>query len=235
MKPATISAAIVVALFSSTLASCQALSSPEASGGGAACAGADCSTGLGGTAGSGGSTGSGGAAGVAAGTGGKDDIAVGAGGGGADPPDGPACLDIQVSYEEPIPSVVLLIDRSLSMNGTLGFSEAVAEEVGAGSYVPWGCPTLLEDPLDAEDQRFPDWRWNVVRSVLFHPENGVVAGWENRVRFGMTLYTSFVPGPSEAVCPELRQVGLGLANRAALLEAMPCHDIGAETDRKSVV
>jgi hypothetical protein len=140
----------------------------------------------------------------------------------------PGCVDLRVEYEVVIPSVALLIDRSLSMNGTLGFAERVEEDVASGAYVPWGCPTEEGAPLDSEDQKYATWRWNVVRTVLFRPETGIVTALDGRVRFGMSLYTSGTLNPPE-MCPELTQVDFALGNAAELFSAMACHDIGLDT------
>jgi hypothetical protein len=122
------------------------------------------------------------------------------------------------------------------MNGTLGFAEAVEQEIAAGIYVPWGCPADPNGSPDAEPQQYYDWRWNVVRNVLFHPEDGVVSTWEDRVVFGLTLYTAYIPGQDDPTCPLLDQVDFSIANRDAMLAAMKCSDTGNDTPtRESLI
>jgi hypothetical protein len=149
-----------------------------------------------------------------------------------DPPGGvggtSGCVDLKVEYEVVIPTVALLIDRSLSMNGTLGFAERVEEDIASGAYEPWGCPSEEGTPLDSAAQKYATWRWNVVRSILFRPETGIVTALDEQVRFGMTLYTSGTANPPLA-CPELTQVDFALGHSAELLAAMACHDIGLDT------
>jgi hypothetical protein len=83
-----------------------------------------------------------------------------------------------------------------------------------------------------------DWRWNVVRDVLFNETKGVVKPLEDKVRFGMALYTSDggnvnedepeMVDPTKA-CPELIEVPIGLTNHAAMLGEFACNDIQGDT------
>src|SRR5690606_22233106 len=96
---------------------------------------------------------------------GRDDIDVpigGAGGMSGGDGDDAGCIDLDVTFEPQIPNVVLLIDQSSSMTASDGFGAAVADAIEAGTYVDWDCPNNN------------NWRWNVVRNILLHPENGVV-------------------------------------------------------------
>ena len=148
----------------------------------------------------------------------------------------PSCLDIEVSYQTVIPTVSLLIDRSSSMMGMTGnFGQDVQQEVEAGTYQPWGCPADPGAPADDPDQLNFDWRWNVVRNVLFNPESGVVPAFQNDVRFGMTLFTHD-PDGAPGVCPELSVADFALGNAAQLLSTMKCDDLGRFTPtRESLV
>jgi hypothetical protein len=131
------------------------------------------------------------------------------------------CIDVEVDFEPIIPNVVLLIDQSGSMNDGSGFGTAVQAEIDDGSYTPWGCGGVNDL-----------WRWNVVRSVLFNPDGGIVKPLEDQVRFGMALYTSnggFGLTEPFKTCPVLAEVALGFGTYAEMLEAMDCSDIGSDT------
>jgi hypothetical protein len=159
------------------------------------------------------------------------DIMLGIGGaGGEEPPGGTggsgSCIDIQVEFEPQIPTVLLLIDRSGSMNDAEGFGAAVRAAVDDGSYVLGDCP---------EDN---DWRWNVVRDVLFNPTKGIIKPLEERVRFGMSLYTSdngrVDEDDREAVdpdkmCPTLIEVPISIGNHQAMFDEFVCSDIADDT------
>lgn len=152
---------------------------------------------------------------------------------------GEGCIDQEVEFRPEIPNVVLLIDQSLSMTDSDGFGTLVNQEIQAGTYVPWGCPENPEDPLDSPDQEDADWRWNVVRNVLFNPETGIVKQLEESVRFGMTLYSSEngnVPGggTEPKVCPMLTEVpivedDLNFGNYDQMLAQMQCSELIIDT------
>lgn len=136
-----------------------------------------------------------------------------------------SCIDVDVEFTPEIPNVVLLIDQSGSMNAGDGFGARVEQEIEAGDYVPWGCPSDPDDPADSPDQRNADWRWNVVRNVLFNPTSGVVLPLEDQVRFGMALYTSedgFGQNMTRT-CPMLTEVEIDFGNYEAMLGAMECN------------
>ena len=160
------------------------------------------------------------------------DIVLGLGGASNQPdPDGAggaaSCIDVDVDFEPQIPTVLLLIDRSFSMNDEGGFGEAVAEAVAAGSYALGDCPS---------DN---DWRWNVVRDVLMNPTKGIVKPLEERVRFGLSLYSSEMGrvkagGDGEEVdetksCPVLIEVPIALGNHQPMLDEFKCGDIFQDT------
>ncbi len=124
------------------------------------------------------------------------------------------CIDVQVDFEPQIPNVVLLIDQSGSMNSGSGFGETVDDAIATGTYEAWDC---------GDDY---DYRWNVVRNVLLHPDTGVVGPLEDRIRFGMSLYTSNGGGET---CPILTTVDIGLETRENMLEEFQCSDIKNDT------
>lgn len=97
---------------------------------------------------------------------------------------GPVCVDIDLQFDEMIPSVVLLIDRSGSMN---------AEFPGASN------------------------RWEAVKQALLDPDSGVIPQLQDRVRFGLLLYTSD-DGNEGGQCPQLIGDGIPIAldNLAAI-------------------
>ena len=167
-----------------------------------------------------------------AGTGGTQ---TGTGGGGFNPPPGSggfggmgggACIDVEVTPTPVIPNVVLLIDRSLSMTGESGYAARVQDAIDAGEYEPWECEGAVPGgPFNSEDAEF--WRWNVVRTVLFNPTDGVVTELGNSVRFGLTTYSSDQSRYAE--CPTLVNVDLAFDNRDAMLEGFACSDLILET------
>lgn len=121
---------------------------------------------------------------------------------------GSACIDVEVTFDPVIPNVVLLIDQSGSMNAGDGFGPAVEDAITAGTYAPWDCGNE------------EDYRWNVVRNVLFHPDTGVVKPLENSVRFGYASYTYEVGG----TCPQLEEVAIDFGTHAAMLTEHACSD-----------
>jgi hypothetical protein len=76
-------------------------------------------------------------------------------------PEGPACVEGEVEFEEVVPQVWLLLDRSGSMSETL---DGISRWDALGRV-------LLGDPEDFEDR-------------------GVVGDFEDRVAFGATFYTT---------------------------------------------
>jgi hypothetical protein len=160
----------------------------------------------------------------------RDIKLVGVGGAGGEDPSGTggsgSCIDVQVKFEPQIPTVLLLIDRSGSMNDEAGFGAAVEAAVDDGSYVLGDCPTNN------------DWRWNVVRDVLFNADKGIIKPLEERVRFGMSLYTSdngWVDEDDEEavdpdkVCPTLIEVPINVRNHKAMFDEFLCSDIAGDT------
>jgi hypothetical protein len=153
---------------------------------------------------------------------------------------GGGCIDVEVDFTPVIPNVVLVIDQSLSMTAGEGFGALVQQEITAGTYTPWGCPENAGDPPDSPDQADADWRWNVVRNVLFNPTNGIVKPLEDSVRFGMALYSSrngSVPpfgGGEPAECPILTEVPIiemdtDFGNYDEMLAQMQCSSLIVDT------
>src|SRR6478609_8614367 len=143
-----------------------------------------------------------------------------------------SCIDVDVEFTPQIPTVLFLIDQSRSMTNERGFGDAVKSAVDAGTYTLGDCPTNN------------DWRWNVVRDVLMNPTKGLVKPLEDRVRFGLTLYSSHngrvkpvAPGmPSNPVeldparaCPELVNVPIALNNADAMLAQFTCSSLAVDT------
>jgi hypothetical protein len=83
-----------------------------------------------------------------------------------------------------------------------------------------------------------DWRWNVVRDVLFNPVKGIIKPLEDQVRFGLSLYTSNngqvddddpeLIDPTK-MCPTLIDVPIALANHQAMFDVFECNDIAGDT------
>jgi hypothetical protein len=125
---------------------------------------------------------------------------------------GSSCIDIDVTFKPQTPTVMLLVDRSGSMNAP--------DDTFAGAPA-WDC-----DPDDA------DWRWNVARYVLLHPTEGVVKPLEDKVRFGQVLYS----GHEDETCPDLAGVvPPALNNHASMLDEFQCNDIYNDTPTKEAL
>jgi hypothetical protein len=149
------------------------------------------------------------------------DGAGGDGGGGGD-----ACIDVDVGFTPQVPTVLLLIDRSSSMDAGDKFGDAVEAAIAAGTYTLGDCPNNN------------NWRWNVVRDVLMNPDRGIVKPLEEQVRFGLSLYSSRngqvkSGAPDEVdpakMCPELIEVPIALRNHEAMLNEFKCSDILDDT------
>lgn len=166
--------------------------------------------------------------------GGTTTIGIGNGGAGSGSGNGSGgdggkdCIDAKVAFEPEIPNVVLLIDQSGSMNAS-NFGSAVKSAESAGEYVKWDCG----DGPDGGSEDDEYWRWNVVRNVLLNPDHGVVKPLEDRVRFGLSLYTSdggFGSDPDNPKeCPGLTTVDTKLDNHADMLAEFKCSDIKGDT------
>jgi hypothetical protein len=166
-----------------------------------------------------GSIGSGGVSGVGGST-----INPGDGGGGG-LGGGGNCIDVDVTPTPIIPNVQLLIDRSRSMTGEGGYDDLVQAAIDAGDYTPWECMGPVAGFAGAADAEL--WRWNVVRSVLFNPVDGVTTQLGDRVRFGLTTYSN--DSAVLDMCPALTNVDLAFENRDAMLASFACSSLIWET------
>ena len=106
------------------------------------------------------------------------DVAGGPDAGAGNDDDG-GCAAVEVDTQPVIPTVVLLVDQSGSMDA------------------------------DFSGQQ----RWDAVYETLMDPDDGVVKPLENRVRFGLALYTS-EDGFDGGECPMLTEVDPAMANHA---------------------
>lgn len=137
-----------------------------------------------------------------------------------------SCIDVDVDFTPQVPTVLLLIDRSGSMNAGGDFDKAVQAAVDDGTYTLGDCPMNN------------NWRWNVVRDVLMNPSKGIVKPLEDSVRFGLSLYSSnngqVKAGKPEEIddtkmCPVLLEVPIALGNHQAMLDEFKCNDIADDT------
>ena len=146
----------------------------------------------------------------------KNDIDVNLGGGGGmGGGENEDCIEVEVTFEPEIPNVVLLIDQSASMTG----DDRIQEAIDSGAYVGWDC-----EPNE-------NWRWNVVRNVLLNPETGIVKPLEDKVRFGLTTYSSEdgFGSSGDQTCPLLTEVDIAFDNHQAMLDAFQCNDLVNDT------
>jgi hypothetical protein len=104
------------------------------------------------------------------------------------------------------------------------FGNAVQAAVNAGTYTLGDCPSNN------------DWRWNVVRDVLFNPDKGIVKPLEDQVRFGLSLYSSQnglrdndANIDNSKMCPVLVEVPIALGNHQAMLDQFACSDLLDDT------
>lgn len=104
------------------------------------------------------------------------------------------CADLQVTVDQPPPTLVLLIDQSGSMTSNFSGQE----------------------------------RWDAVEQTLFEPGNGVVDQLEDRVRFGMALYTS-QGGDAGGTCPQLVESAPAIGNRDTLAAIYAQNDPKGDT------
>jgi von Willebrand factor type A domain len=91
-------------------------------------------------------------------------------------PPAPPCTSVSLTIDELRPSVTLLVDQSYSMTS--------------------GYPT----------RRSGTSRWDIVRTALIDPAEGVVTKLQSSIQFGLSFYTSY-NGFSGGTCPVLSEVG----------------------------
>ncbi len=155
----------------------------------------------------------------------------GAGGGNG----GEDCIEVEVDFEPEVPNVVLLIDQSGSMNHDDGIDNAIEN----GSYTPWNCPDTANGNTsgrwDNDDNEEADdsWRWNTVRNILLNPDSGIVKPLEDKVRFGLTTYSSEGGFGNDEMnpktCPMLTEVDIAFGNHQAMLDSFQCSDLVGDT------
>jgi hypothetical protein len=109
----------------------------------------------------------------------KYDVEMPDGGPGGNGDDG--CAEIELDTQPVIPTVVLLVDQSGSMDADF-----------AGQQ-----------------------RWDAVYETLMDPDDGVVKPLEDRVSFGLALYTS-EDGYEGGECPMLTEVDPAIGNHASI-------------------
>lgn len=87
------------------------------------------------------------------------------------PIDAGACIDVATGFNKVTPTVLLLIDRSLSMDESLPTYDDDGNLAPGGGF---GGPS----------------RWDTVRDILTSPDTGLIQRLQADVRFGLTLYTA---------------------------------------------
>jgi len=149
----------------------------------------------------------------------KNTIIVGGGGAGGSSGGGgnDSCIKEEITFEPQIPNVVLLIDQSGSMIADSNLEDGVSDATDAGTY-----PTAGEDDCGNRN-----WRWNVVRNVLVDDNYGVVPPLQDKVRFGLALYSS--AASAATTCPELTEVALSFDNHTPMKDQFECSTVKTHT------
>lgn len=114
--------------------------------------------------------------------------------GGSDVKNDGTCAAIDVVVEKIVPTVLLLIDQSSSME---------YDFTGANLMPP----------------NFPNSRWVKLRESLMDPDGGIVKKYENDVEFGLALYganNGNEKPPAVAECPIMKTVAFAKGNHAAI-------------------
>jgi hypothetical protein len=125
---------------------------------------------------------------------------AGAGGGLGPGGGGVGCIQQGVEFETLTPTVILLVDRSGSMNA----------EFGAGG----------------QD------RWNAIRDILADPAMGFTFLMQDKVRFGLALYTGFPADPETMMagsCPDMIKVPPAFNNHPMIQQVFYANEIGNNT------
>ncbi len=103
------------------------------------------------------------------------------------------CAEVEVEARRVTPTVIMIIDKSATMQTAFDGGEVGARE---------------------------DSRWDAMRKTLLDPTNGVVPPLADQVRFGVTLYTATNggnnTGPADDPCPMLDSVPPALSNQGAI-------------------
>ena len=114
--------------------------------------------------------------------------------GGSDAKNDGTCAAIDVVVEKIVPTVLLLIDQSSSME---------YDFTGANLMPP----------------NFPNSRWVKLRESLMDPDGGIVKKYENDVEFGLALYganNGNEKPPAVVECPIMKTVAFAKGNHAAI-------------------
>lgn len=104
------------------------------------------------------------------------------------------CASIDVEVTKVVPTVVLLIDQSSSMESTFGGTQTAPPN-------------------------FPNSRWVNLRDSLMDPDGGIVKKYEGDVEFGLALYSANSGDekpPAVATCPIMKLVPFAKSNHAAI-------------------
>lgn len=118
------------------------------------------------------------------------------------------CVTAEVKFEKQIPTVVLLVDQSGSMD-----------------------QTFSGDSTNNDAER----RWNILRTALMDPASGIISRLQAEVRFGLALYTGPMGTgngdrtPAGTTCPLLTEVPVGLNNFPNILPVYKENDWASET------
>ncbi len=112
-------------------------------------------------------------------------------------------------------------------NGGTGGSGCIDEDVKFEPQTP--TVVLLVDQSGSMTENFAGTsRWNAVYNALFDAPNGVVLTLEDKVRFGLSLYTSH-GGFKGGECPILTEQSVALGNYAALEALYSANDPDGDT------
>jgi len=118
----------------------------------------------------------------------QDTLGVDGGPGSAGGEGSDSCVKLDVVYTPQIPTVIMLVDQSGSMNADFDNGN----------------------------------RWNVLRDALVNVDTGIISTLQDKVRFGLALYTSddgYGMGQPQKVCPIITDVPPALNNYAAISAA----------------
>ncbi len=113
---------------------------------------------------------------------------------GSDPRPDNVCAGLDVTLEKVVPTVVLLVDQSSSME----------YDLAGTTLLPPGAPGS---------------RWTLLRDSLMDPERGVVKRYEDDVDLGLALYSANNGNekpPAVAACPLMKTVPTARGNHAAM-------------------
>jgi hypothetical protein len=122
------------------------------------------------------------------------------------------CTSSNITVTRVIPSVMLLIDGSTSMEVCYGSVD--------NSGVACPADSMAIPPLPAGTIS----RWGAVRSAITDPTNGVVARLQDRIKFGVAVFGT------QPTCPlPIGVVAPALDNAAAIASNLPAAPVGLLT------